>query len=329
MPTSAFANLQLGFDHYSVRSLGWKARQLLQYAAALRCEVLLLSDLDVFEDRSAAGLRELRTRATDLGVQLYAGTLSICSGSVIFKPEAGTAVEQLRETIRVAAALGSPVARCVLGKVDDRRSPGGIRARMAETVEVLQSCRTQALDAGVKVAVENHAGDLQSRELLDLTAAAGREFVGVTMDAGNATWAMESPTDSLELLAPHALCSGLRDSAVWETPDGAAFEWTAMGQGSVDWPRYFARYAELCPRTPVILEIISARQFDLPFRRDEFWARNPRESPAEFAGFMQLAAPGRPRALPVADLALNPEFQKSELEQSLRYCREVLGIGRR
>jgi sugar phosphate isomerase/epimerase len=320
--------LALGFDNYSLRALGWKARQFVDYAAALRLDALLFSDFEVYESLSDDYLRDLKRRAADHGIALYAGMLSICPSSVIFDPKRGTAEEQLRLCLRIARALGSPTARCVLGKVNDRQSAGGIEARIADTVKVLQACRTEALDSGLKIAMENHAGDLQSRELLALIEAAGRDFVGVTMDAGNATWAMEHPLHSLERLGPHALCTGLRDSAAWETPDGVTFEWTALGNGGVDWKKYFARFAELCPRTPVILETISARQFQLPFRHDEFWAAYLRRSPEEFSRFMELARVGQPRPTPSAGLALNPDFQKAELEKSLRYCRDVLGLGR-
>ncbi|MBI5775062.1 MAG: sugar phosphate isomerase/epimerase [Verrucomicrobia bacterium] len=321
--------MKLGFDNYSLRSFGWKAGQFVDYAASLHLDALLFSDFEVYEKLSDDYLRDLKRRADDHGIALYAGMLSICPSSVIFDPKRGSAEDQLRLCLRLARTLGSPVARCVLGKVDDRRSPGGIAARIADTVKVLHACRTEALDSGVKIAVENHAGDLQSRELLALIETAGRDFVGVTMDAGNATWAMEHPLHSLELLGPHALCTGLRDSAAWETPDGAAFEWTALGDGGVDWEKYFARFAELCPHTPVILETISARQFQLPFRRDEFWAEYPRRRPEEFSRFMELARGGPPRPAPPDGLALDPEFQKAELERSLRYCREALGLGRR
>jgi sugar phosphate isomerase/epimerase len=319
--------LKLGFDNYALRSLGWKAGRVLEYAAGQKLDAVLFSDLDVYEDRSDAALRELKRRADDLGLALYAGTLSICPSSALFDAKRGTAAQQLSETIRVARALGSPVARCVLGNVEDRRGPGGIEARIEETVKVLKACRSQALDAGVNIAVENHAGDMQSWELLRLVEAAGPDFVGVTMDAGNATWALEDPRASLDLLGPRAICTGIRDSAVWETPDGAAFEWVAMGEGSVDWRRYFARYAGLCPHTPVILETISGRPFALPFLKDEFWEAYPRVRPREFARFLALARGGRPRPTPPSDLALRPEFQQAELDKSIRYCRETLGIG--
>ena len=91
--------------------------------------------------------------------------------------------------------------------------------------------RSKALDAGVKIAVENHAGDMQAWELLTLIHEAGTDYMAVTLDSGNACWTLEDPMASLELLAPYTVTTGLRDSMVWEYPDGAKVQWTATGEG--------------------------------------------------------------------------------------------------
>jgi 3-oxoisoapionate decarboxylase len=326
--------LKLGFDNYSVRALGWSATQLLDYAASLRVDTILLSDLDVYETHDESRLREIKARADGLGIEIHVGMLSICPGSKLFDPRRGAAEEQLKLTIRIAKTLGSPVARCVLGHVDDRKSAGGIDARIAETVRVLKTVRSYAIDSGVKIAVENHAGDMQSWELVALIEDAGRDFVGATMDSGNATWALEDPLQNLEVLGPYALTTGIRDSAVWETADGAMLQWTAMGDGNVDWKRYFARFAELCPTAPVNLEIISGRQTPLPYLRDDFWDAYPRARIREFMRFVAFArhgSPRRPFTVPADKDAIpaEQEFQKAELERSIRYCKEVIGLGRR
>ena len=109
-------------------------------------------------------------------------------------------------------------------------------------------------------------------------------------------------------------------------------QWTAMGEGTVDWKRYFARFAELCPDTPVQLEIISGRPIPIPFLRDEFWEAYPKARLREFMKFAALAKRGSPKqpfAIPGdkdAKLA-EQEFQKAELERSVKYCKEVLGLG--
>ncbi|MBI2947171.1 MAG: sugar phosphate isomerase/epimerase [Verrucomicrobia bacterium] len=324
--------LKLGFDNYAIRSLGWKASQLLDYAASLKVDSILLSDLDVYENHGDAHLKEIRAKAASLGVEIHVGTLSICPSSVLWSDRFGTPEEHLKLTIRVAKALGSPVARCVLGKVDDRHSPGGIEARTAETIQVLENVRGYAVDSGVKIALENHAGDMQAWELVNLIEEAGRDFVGATMDSGNATWAMEDPLTNLEILGPYALSSGIRDSVLWEVPDGAMLQWTALGEGLIDFKAYFNRFAELCPHTPVQLETISGRPIPIPYGRDEFWEVYPNVRTREFMRFLALVKRGSPRQpfeVPVGadSKRAEQEFQKAELERSVRYCREVLGLG--
>ncbi len=327
-------SLKLGFDNYSIRALGWKAPRLLDYAAALKVDTILLSDLDVYESHGEPHLRELKARAEDLGIEIQVGMLSICPGSKLFSNRYGTAEEQLKLTIRIARALGSGVARCVLGHVDDRRGGGGIEARMAQTVQVLKRVRRLARDSGVKIAVENHAGDMRARELLALIDDAGRDFVGATMDCGNATCALEDPLRNLELLGPFALTTGIRDSAFWPTAEGATLQWTAMGEGQVDWKRYFARFARLCPNTPVQLETISGRPIPITYLADEFWDAYPNVSGREFVGFLRFARGGLPRrpfkgAKGTAGRIAEQRFQRNELEKSIRYCKRTLGLGRR
>src|SRR6266516_1504203 len=324
--------LKLGLDNYAIRGLGWKAPRLIEYAASLNLDTILLSDLDVYESHAEGDLNEIKARADALGIEIQVGMLSICPGSKLFDSRRGTAEEQLKLIIRIARALGSKVARCVLGHIDDRKSNGGIEARMAETVKVLKNIRSFALDSGVKIAVENHAGDMQAWELITLIEEAGREFVGATMDSGNATWALEDPLHNLDMLGPYAVSTGIRDSAVWETADGAVLQWAAMGEGTVDWKRYFERFAELCPKTPVQLEIISGRPIPIPYLRDEFWEAYPKARIREFMKFAALARRGSPKqpfAVPpgVDTKAAEQEFQKAELERSIRYCREALRLG--
>ena len=324
--------LKLGFDNYSLNGSGWKAPRLLDYAASLKVDALLLSDLGVHENLSDGYLREIKAQADTLGIEVHVGMLSICPSSSMFDPTRGTAEEQLMRTIRVAKVLGSPVARCVLGIVGDRKSAGGITARIAETVQVLRNVRGFAVDSGVKIAVENHAGDMRSEELVGLIEAAGRDFVGATMDSGNAMWALEPPQRNLEILGPYALSTGIRDSALWETADGAMLQWTAMGEGCVDWPAYFKRYAELCPQVPVQLEIISGRPILIPYLQDDFWPPYPDVPTREFMRFVALAKRGSlrpPFAVAAGQDAKHAEreFQKAELERSVRFCREVLGLG--
>jgi len=324
--------IKLGFDNFSVRGFGWKAGQLLDYAASLKLDTLFFSDLKVYESHDEAYLKDLRKKASDLGLDIQVGTFSICPTSRSLTKDYGTPEEHLTLAIRIARTLGSSVVRCVLGSGEDRKVEGGIERQIAETVKVLKGVRSRALDAGVRIAVENHAGDMQAWELVNLIEAAGKEFVGATMDSGNAAWTIEDPLVNLEILGPYAVATGIRDTAVWEIADGVQAHWAAMGEGNTDWKVYADRYAALCPQTPFVLEIISEWGRPLPYLKEDFWKPYPHVRAREFARFIAFAKRGKPcqpYQVPAGKdkREYDQEFQKADLEKSLRYCKEVLGLG--
>lgn len=327
-PTASKRRIKLGFDNFAVRAMGWKAGALLDYAASLKLDSLFITDLDAFESHELAHLLEIKAKAEAHGIGIHLGTWSVCPSAKWFKNKWGTAEEHLALGIRMAKDLGAPVLRVVLGGYEERKGEGGIEAKIAETVKVLKSGRSQAMDAGVKIAVENHAGDMQAWELVTLIEAAGKDFVGANVDAGNACWTLEDPLASFETLAPYALSTSLRDTMVWESPNGAFVQWTAMGDGCVDWKTYFTRFAQLCPQVPVHLETISGGPREFAYLKPEFWKEYPKARAHEFAKFLALARRGKPiQPHKAGDAKAEQEFQKADLERSLRYCKQVHGLG--
>ena len=87
-----------------------------------------------------------------------------------------------------------------------------------------------------------------------------RTFVGVCLDSGNPVWTIEDPHLTLETLAPYVLTSHMRDSALWNTPEGAAVRWTRMGEGNMGMEDYIRTYIEKCPGKAVSLEVIVSGQ---------------------------------------------------------------------
>jgi sugar phosphate isomerase/epimerase len=320
-------HIKLGMDNFSVRGMGWKAPQLIDYAAKLKTDSLFISDLDSFDSLEESHLKNIRKIAADKGLQIHLGTWSICPTSRAFTNKRGAAEEHLALGIKSAKALGSPVLRVILGRGEDRTTEGGIEARIADTVKVLKSQRSLAMDNGVKVAVENHAGDMQSWELVTLIEAAGKDFVGANMDSGNAVWTAEDPMASLEILGPYAVTTSLRESAAWETPNGATFQWVAMGEGNTDLKAYFKRFAELCPGIPVHVETISGSNREIPFYKPEYWKVWPKARAQDLARFIAFAKKGKPRdPRKSGDKEGEQAFQRNEIEKSIAYLRS-LGLG--
>jgi sugar phosphate isomerase/epimerase len=192
-------------------------------------------------------------------------------------------------------------------------------------VRVLRNVRSRVVDAGLKVAIENHAGDMQARELKMLIEEAGKDFVGACLDSGNPLWAIEDPHLTLETLAPYVLTSHVRDTSVWNTPQGAAVAWTRMGEGNIGIADYVREYAEKCPGRALSLEIIVTGPRYYNYRDPKFWDAY-RKTPAwEFARFLALVEKGSPQPEPPRlskEAAIARE--REDLEASIRWTRELL-----
>jgi len=328
---AAAPKVRLGMDHFSLRASGWKAAQYIEYAASQKLDTLFISELLPFENFEDAYLKDLKSKADAAGLALFVGTSSVCPTSAKFKDTFGTAEEHLALTIRVAKALGSPVARCYLGSNDDRKGDGGIQRHVESLLKVFAACKTQATDAGIQISIENHAGDMQSHELKALIEAAGKDWVGANIDPGNATWVMEDPLRHLEVLGPYVNCSSIRDSMIWESENGATVQWTAIGEGLVDFKAYAKRFAELCPKAPLNIETISGFAKTLPYKKPEFIKELGYEKmPAEdLAAFEALAKKGKPiPPFKAPDKAADLVYQKGELERSIAALRSYgVGVG--
>lgn len=326
--------MKLGIDVFSLRSQGWNAFEHLAYAHRLGVEVVHFSEVGFFESLEETYLKQVKARADKLGLALEVGMGSICPTSNTFSDKQGSAVEQVRRMLNVAHLLGSHILRCYLGNSADRRS---LPTHLKATIETCRAVRDQALELGIKLALENHAGDLQGWELKNLIEEAGPDYVGACIDSGNPLWAVESPFVTLEHLAPYVVASHIRDTAVWEYPQGAAVQWTALGEGTIGIQAWAQLYQETCAHVPFTLEIITGMgPRILNYLEQEFWEAYPDTPAYEFARFLKLAKEGRSFLGPMltAQWAGNPpEYQAAlalqqrlDLERSVQYCREVLKI---
>lgn len=330
--------MKLGLDLFSLRRQPWNIFQHLDYAHSIGLDAVMIPDPDFLERLDDAYLAQVKAHADKLGLALEFGMYSICPSSGAFSSKRGTALEQLQQMLHVAKQLGSPYLRALLGNNGDRRMANiSLRTHIDNMLDTLRAARSLALDLGIKVALENHAGDLQARELAAVIVEAGTDFVGACIDSGNPLWVAESPYVTLEHLAPHILMSHIRDSNVFEHPQGAVVQWVAMGDGTTNMPEWARLYQEKCPQTNFTLEIISSiAPRVINFLEPEFWSVY-QETPAwEFARFLQLVKTSSPQFVPTlsadwteADPAYRAALevqQRRQVEKSVLYCRNVLGI---
>lgn len=336
------SGIRLGIDAYSIRGLNWKALQLVEYASSLKLDVLQFSNLGSFESLDPAHLQKVREAAAGARIGLELGLGSICETSTSWRPTAGlpTPIDYLRKGIEVASALGAPNIKAYLGASPDRLTPVPLARHIDETLKTLKAVRSLAVDKGVKIAMENHSGDLQARELRDLIEAAGKDWVGCNLDSGNPMLSIEEPQFVLEMLGPYTLTTHIRDSVIFEHPRGAAWQWVALGDGcAVDWARFVTTFQKLCPNAPFLLENITGRPPRVtPYHDPEFWKAFPNARAADFAGFVRLAREGRPLmtqmvigesvgTVPEEYRAAMVQQQRYDFERGIAFAQKQLGLG--
>jgi len=330
--------MKLGADLFSLRFNHWNAIESLEYANKIGLDAVMYPDPTFLDSLETDYLAQVKTKADKLGMDIQLGMDSICETSTRFSADRGSAVEQLRAMLIAASQLGSPVLRCLLGSNADRHTAVPFKQHVQNTIDALQAVRDQAMDLGIMLALENHAGDMLGYELKALVEAAGTDFVSVCIDAGNPLWVGESPFVTLDHVAPYVATSHIRDTAVWAHPKGAVAQWVAMGDGNIgieDWSR---RYMESCPNTVFMLEIISTLPPKvLNYLEAAYWTTYADQPAGEFAQFLALVENGEPYTNPAVTAnwgAITPELeaamaaqQRSNMEKSVTFCKEQLGLG--
>jgi sugar phosphate isomerase/epimerase len=327
-PLSAAAPVRFGIDLFSIRSQGWSPIQYLDYCAKWKAKVVHFSEVRFIGNLEPDNLRRVREHAEKLGIGIEIGMRSICPTSKMFEPAQGTAEEQLTRMIRAAKIVGSPIVRAVLGSAADRAGPLGIDGNIENTAKVLRNVRSVAVDNGLKIAIENHAGDMQARELKILIEESGKDFVGACLDSGNPLWTLEDPHLTLETLAPYVLTSHVRDTSVWRERDRIAVAWVRMGEGNVGIREYARKFQELCPGRPFSLEVIVTQPRYFAYGDPAFWEPYRRTPAWEFARFLALADKGAPHVpvTPPASKEAGVELEREDLEASIRFAHGELGI---
>jgi 3-oxoisoapionate decarboxylase len=330
--------MPLGINTYCLRALRWDDRKLLEYAAGLRMDAIFLQDSLDPKAQDPAHWAEVKRIAADLGLHLETG------GGGVFPrtPEAfGASVENIRRNIVRAKAMGSPIMRAVIASDRASLPPGPVEGHIDTMIRLLKKVRSQAMDAGLKIAIEVHK-DLQAWELKGLVEAAGPEFVGVYMDTGNPVFVLEHPMTTLETLAPYVLTLHLRDSVVYEHKRGVAVQWVPLGEGNVDFREIVAKAREVCPNVHVYVKPITGRPPQvLAYLDPAFWQSYPKARAADLARFLALAKSGAPyeghvviedlqgRPIPPHFLAAIQYQQREHMERSVEYAKKTLGLGRR
>lgn len=320
--------VKFGVEMGSIGAAKLTPFQYLDYLARIGAQVaqfnastLGVNPMNPDED----AIRKVRDYAAKLGITtpITSGSC-ICPSSSAFNAKLGTAEEQIAAGLRLSRMMGATAMRAVIGGFKERPA---IETHMQSVARVLKGMRSQIRDSGVRIALENHGGDFQARELKALVEDAGHDVLGVCLDSGNPLWMMEDPHQTLELLGPYTLGSHIRDTAVWRVPEGVAVRWVNMGDGNVDIDGWVRKFRAMKPDLAVTFEnIVSGPPRIIRTFEAATFADYPKMPAGDLARFLALAEKGKPvPPVPLAEGKSRGQQQLDDLEVCVRYTRKLLG----
>jgi sugar phosphate isomerase/epimerase len=206
-------------------------------------------------------MRRLRARADELAVEIepYAGPFFGLVG-----PGAAEQRAMALASMRAATILGGPYVRTGYGQLTlatSRFSPEvPLDEHLRRLVASLREAARMAEDAGVVLAVENHA-DFSGRELASVIAEVDSPVVRAAFDTGNSIYVFSDPLDDLAALAPVTVMVHLKDLGVAQNDVPGRLPFVAvgcaLGQGMVDVPTVVRTLWEHGPRgrdLPLMIE---------------------------------------------------------------------------
>jgi sugar phosphate isomerase/epimerase len=148
----------------------------------------------------------------------------------------------------LARRLDAALLRISFDRAEAELGMDGLVARIRE---VLPAARA----AGVRLAAENHFG-FPSRLLAEVAERTGDDHFGVCLDVANSICAGEWPSETIAVLAPHAINLHLKDYEILPDPYGVGFRilGTPLGTGRIDVPAVLGALADHRRDVDVILE---------------------------------------------------------------------------
>jgi sugar phosphate isomerase/epimerase len=318
----AAARVELGSVDGSIGGNQFTPVQVLDHLSSIKLTWAMIS-LPPAVLADPAAVRQVRDHADRLGIKLQLAFGSVCPTARSFNAQLGTVEEQVTRALAASQIFGAKCLRCILGGDPERPQ---IEMHIDNMVKAVRGMRSRILDSGIKLAVENHGGDLQAREMKMMIEAAGPDVMGVCLDSGNPVWMLEDPHMTLETLIPYAETSHVRDSAVWKVPEGIAVRWVNMGEGNVDIDGWIRKFIQAKPGLPIIFEnLVSGNPRVHAIYDQKFWDNWRRMPASELSRFLAVAEKGTPTpATPRPEGKTAGQQRIEDLEQCVKYTRELL-----
>ena len=210
---SASPKVVLGADtlcwHLRLETGDITLEQVLEEAAGAGARYLQLT-LHHAREHSVADLAALNRRAGELGLYILASGDFL--GGARFGDDPEVAAERVKGWLERAVALDSPILRVTSGfyRADLATQPDAIEAERRWVIDALLASLPAARDAGITLALENHA-DFTAAEYRSIVEGVADDNVRVFLDVINPVAALEDPLPFVETLAPLSVAGHVKD----------------------------------------------------------------------------------------------------------------------
>jgi len=244
-------------------------------------------DDGVLENLEASYLAEVGAAAAEKGLYLEYN-LSLDLGGF------GIGIQHdLSAGLETARAIGADVLKVGMEIPRPRPRAGSrfhpkVKPYLEETAQRLQRVAPRAESYDIRLALENHC-DSFSEEILWVLEQVNHPFVGACIDTVNAWHVAEDPMKAIANLAPVAFTNHFRDDRVEFRRDGFRVRGVAVGDGDIDMQAAYDLLKTHSPGNRINIET------EMGFSLED------------------------------KNTALKLELDT--IKKSIRYCREVLGIG--
>lgn len=202
--------------------------------------------------------------------------------------------DTLERGLEITEKIGADLAKLSLDIRRPRPLYGScfhpqVMRQLCDVYDEVRAVLPRLEKTGIKLALENHT-ETFSDEIIWLIEQINHPLVGACVDTVNSMGVLENPEEAVEKLAPYAFCNHFCDHKLDRDQFGIRFHGVALGDGDIDCVKTYQTICELSPTDRITFEI----EWDMG------------EDSLETA-------------------------RKKEMEaclKSIRYAREVLGIGR-
>jgi sugar phosphate isomerase/epimerase len=239
-------------------------------------------------------------------------------------------VDRFTNEVRTAKQCGARVFRTVL--MNGRRyevfdSDAAFRKFFDQAKQSLALARPIVEKHELRMAVENHK-DLQAPDLLDLVKKLDSPQIGICIDTGNNLALLETPLETVKVLAPHAFTTHIKDMGVEEYADGFLIAEVPLGTGFLDLGAIVSTVRRVHPEIRLNLEMITRDPLKVPCLTSKYWATLENISGRRLAEMIALVRnkAGKKPLPRMSGLSKEEQLQREDdnVKQCLHYAREKL-----